>query len=455
MENFINSASNIPVIDGVAQIKNTLVATHQVISPTNRLLLPDFKTVIRNHLDGSDALSNTEINTFLASTALLHCLDGWAYLSHAIDSLITGDSRIAIHLGYYSELRASMSFLSSEGIGIFNNGYISADATNSIQRNPTRDRVTTTSINPSTHQFIWNSLDTWINSIVKPTNPSDLLGVFSVDGKNFNEWLTHFPYTSPNSGILVLKNWLSSWNFDINHFKKDREVRNVVSYQTPNLNVSQNIYTLNQNIDKLNSFWDILEPSGKNRFQLLDKYLLRELLRIIYDQQTNSVKAANTFESLVRKTIANMGLTVQQSFINFMISHDEHELFVESFNTSIDPATNSLNPLSVIARATLMLRISTGSVSHILNRGGMTKEDLDFLWDKYGMENGFWTTGDLPEDFISLWEDIKDEVEQVTTWANTKKPDLDLHTMYSDANVPYSLNFFKQFHRAGLWGMSL
>ena len=455
MENFINSASNLPVIDGVTQIRNALVASRQVISPANRLLAQDFKTVLRKHFDGSDLVSNIEINTFLASSSLLHCLDGWGYLSHAIDSLLTGDSRISIHLAYYSELRASMSFLSSEGIGIFNNGYISADAYNNIQRNPTRDRVTTDPINPSTHQFIWNSLDTWINSIVKPANPSDLLGVFSVDGKNFNDWLTHFPYTSPNSGIIVLKHWLSSWNFDINHFKKDREVRNIVSYQTPNLNVSPNVYTLNQNIDKLNSFWNILEPSGNNRFQLLDKYLLRELLKIIYNQQTTSVKNANTFENLVRTTISNMGLTVQQSFIDFMVSNDQHNLFVESFNTTIDPTTNSLNPLSVIARATLMLRISTGSVSHILNSGGMTKQDLDFLWDKYGLENGFWTVGDLPTDFISLWEDIKDDIEEVTSWAHTKRPDLNLHAVYNDTSLPFSLNFFKQFHRAGLWGISI
>lgn len=454
MENFINSASNIPVIDGVVQIKSTLISNNQLINPTNSLLL-DSRSAITNHFNGSNLIPNVEINTFLASTTLLHCLDGWGYLSNAIDSLLKGDSRIAVHLAYYSELRATMSFLSSEGIGIFNYDYISADIANNIQKNPPRDRITTAPIKSGTHQFIWNSLDTWINSIVKPTNPSDLLGVFSVDGKNFNDWLTHFPYTSPNSGILVLKKWLSSWNFDINHFKKDREVRNIVSYQTPNLNVPQNIYTLNENIDKLNSFWDILEPSGSNRFQLLDKYLLRDLLTIIYDQQTNSVKQANTFESLVRKTISNMGLSVQQSFINFMVSHEHHDLFIESFNTTIDPTTNSLNPLSVIARATLMLRISTGSLSHILNSGGMNKEDLDFLWDKFGIENGFWTNGDSPADFISLWEDIKDEVEEVTTWANTKKPDLDLHTMYSDGSLPYSLNFFKQFHRAGLWGISI
>ena len=61
-----------------------------------------------------------DLSKYIAVSALLHCLDGWSYLGKAIACHSAGDSNSARHMAYYSELRAGVSLMSEEGVGIFN-----------------------------------------------------------------------------------------------------------------------------------------------------------------------------------------------------------------------------------------------------------------------------------------------------------------------------------------------
>ncbi len=63
--------------------------------------------------------------------------------------------------------------------------------------------------------------------------------------------------------------------------------------------------------------------------------------------------------------------------------------------------------------------------------------------------------GHIPADFNKLWDNIKDHVEDVTEWAINEAPDLTLKKILEDETIVKSFNYFKQFHRAGLWGIAI
>lgn len=189
MQSFVDQASNIHIIEGAKIIKNKYLHQGILLDPTNPLIL-NSAHVIKNYLNGRITLTNDQVKTYMASSVLLHTLDGWGYLSSAIDNLLKGDPSIATHLAYYAELRASMSFLGAEGIGIFNSRHINLDSAGTINPNPPviqRYSNGRPKYNPygrpivietfGTHQFVWDVLEVWINSSAKPHN-NELLKVF-------------------------------------------------------------------------------------------------------------------------------------------------------------------------------------------------------------------------------------------------------------------------------------
>ena len=86
----------------------------------------------------------------------------------------------------------------------------------------------------------------------------------------------------------------------------------------------------------------------------------------------------------------------------------------------------------------------------------LVNEELPYPSEtRYGVENGFWHSGNAPADFNDLWDDIRDHVEKITDWADTKKPNLSLSQVYEDPDIPFAFNYYKQFNRVGLWGIAL
>ena len=87
------------------------------------------------------------LSQYIAASCVLHCADGWAYLGKAILAVLRGDPHRSRHFGYYAELRAAMSLLASEGIGVFDKKHAVIDARNS---------VALFTGNYGTHQFAWD-----------------------------------------------------------------------------------------------------------------------------------------------------------------------------------------------------------------------------------------------------------------------------------------------------------
>src|SRR5690606_15596582 len=64
------------------------------------------------------SLKDRQVAEYISVSTLTHCTDGWNYLSRSIESILSGDEMSSIHLAYYAELRAVLSLMATQGIGI-------------------------------------------------------------------------------------------------------------------------------------------------------------------------------------------------------------------------------------------------------------------------------------------------------------------------------------------------
>lgn len=430
IQDFIDNASSIAIKDGFLNLKANHFTKNEFLDDSNPLKLATRNTII-DHFNGIRTLTIDEVKAYLASSSILHCVEGWNYLSASIHSFLNGEIPISIHLAYYAELRASSSFLSTEGIGVFDNKHFSISSNGQINECP----------NNPTHKFLWEALNCWINS----PNNSDVFDYFFYNGKSFNEWLQYIPQSnSVNVSSLFLKEWLKDWSFDINKFQEDRKARNFFSYR-PNFNQVTNI-DLATKIEKINSFWKILEPSSSNRFPLLDKYLFELFLKKIHSVNEQAGITLSLVD-MIDKTFQNAGMSIDVALKQNIINNINHTIFEKAKLVSTD--VNMLpDPFAIIARSILLLRLASGAISHLLKESNIGKQELDFFINNIGIDGGFWSPTEAPVDYCDLWTDINDlliDFEELAT-----DPTVTLNKINN-----LNISIYSQFTRAAIWGTGL
>lgn len=440
---FIDNASSNPIIDGAILIKQNNIP-NGVLLENDHPLIGDCINNIKNN---ESSITADHFKTYIALSSIVHSMDGWEYLASAIEAIVNGNHSVAIHLAYYSELRGSMSFLATEGIGIFDKKHFNLNSVSAL--NPSSEFN-------GTHQAVWLMINLWTNSAQKPEN-SDILSVFSVSSKTFQEWVEAFPYATTLSAKTIIQKWIQEWNLDVDLLQADRNTRNEVSYRPQRNTVnSRSEIEYGKSILEIQNIWELIEPSETNRFNLLDRHLLKLFLRRIYDSLAQDVKDANSFDDLVTQTLTNLGLPNDDSFSNFLRANSRHSIFDYANKNAYDIINNKLNVIAILSRALLMLRLSTGCASLIFKKARYSIRDLNVLWEIYGVENGFWKTGEKPENFEDLWDEINDHLETIKNWLEESEiEDLVANDVLKDEAISHSIKYFKQIHRAMLWGFYL
>jgi len=156
----IQNASASAVIDAARTLRRDCFPGGRWIGPRNRYAINTVKRIT------ADAPRRTppspkslQLSQYIAASVILHCFDGWSYLSHSVESLLDGDIATAVHLAYYAELRAAMSFLASEGISIFDYKHFWCDNTGNYNV-----------FCGSTHTVVWQALEEWAVSSARRTS---------------------------------------------------------------------------------------------------------------------------------------------------------------------------------------------------------------------------------------------------------------------------------------------
>ena len=424
------------VVDGMNIIKANYLANGEFLPNTNPLKIDSFNS-IKNHFTITNPfkINTDDLKAYMATSVITHCFDGWLYLSHAIDSLLKGDKGIAIHLAYYSELRGTLSFLARQGISVNNRNNLGLNNTG----------ILNSSTNGGTHIATWKYLESWINS--NSINHVNLLDCFSVRSKSLNEWVGFMPSpVTPNIASQYALSWMKDWSFDIQNYESDHIFRDTVTYQPQRLRDNSSI-DFRVKFSAISNIWKFLEPNGSDKFALLDKYLFSMLIKGIYD---NNIPADSgiRFEDYVSKTFVNAGMSMDMSVNSIINSGINNILFRMAKDSAVQTPNGELQPLNIISRALLMLRIASGCTNNLLNTAGITNANIDFYLNNLGNNNGHWK-GATPNNFEVLWEDVVRSVENIDELVNEPE-EMILHDLYS--TFPEELHHFKQVSRACFWG---
>ena len=336
---------------------------------------------------------------YIASSAPLHLVDGWNYLSRAFDAATRGDRSSAYHLSYYAELRAAMSLLAAEGIGIFNNRHYAIDA-----------NLEPTEFRRGTHEAVWMILSAWAQI---PGRASNLLESISVEFKSLSNWLSSIGVVTPSQQIIA-QEWLNSWSLDLNVFSQDRVRRNENSYRPTRIRTPAP-RTVNPRLELVNpllSFWEQMEPQHNGTRATLDVTLLRMAVRLVVDKGICNYASFRQALNAIRKNMSEPTLQALRDGGTGAAAVFRAAAVKDFYGKPATP---------ILARSLLMLRLASGSTASLLSSAGLSKDELKFWWDPLGRDLGLWQ---LPDDyaiFPDLWNDVSDArdeaIEEISTIA--------------------------------------
>ncbi len=385
----------------------------------------------------------SHLRQYIAASSLTHCMDGWSFLGRAIEAHLKGDSDVSRHLGYYSELRAAMALLASEGIGVFDNNHFIVDNHRTCKGIPG---------DKSTHKFTWEALEFWIST----NAATDLIfSVIKPGGLPLKEWMNNF-HIGSGSRSIIASNWLKQWGIDIKRLCEDRDSRNFASYR-PTAFTAPRALNIDNIVDQLSDFWVLFEPSETLRFAKLDRFLLKDSLQTFFKFNHPQKRTHTQAKNIFRQQIDNMlhfispsDLTSQE-WSNFLNNSDS-TLILSDARGQVGH-TDPNHHRQVIARASLLLRISTGSCSNFLC--SLNQEDINslcFWWTRIGEDRCLWHNGNEPENIIDLWADIHDALQDLISWddSSTEKSYYNFWKINGS-----SASTLGTCERIGLWGLGL
>lgn len=449
----LHDSSRASILSALWDVKGNFVSK-EWLGSRNKYVESPF-TKIKEDIDNSKSISHKQLREYIGASAILHCKDGWEYFSNAVSSILKGNSSNSIHFSYYAELRASLSFLSSDGIGVFNGYNIFVDQNDKCDF--INDRTTTGKINRrQTHEFVWHAINEWSN---EPAKSSRILEVIRVSGKSLKQWLAAAEMLSGSPLVNTLtKDWLHEWSLDLAILNEDHNFRNIVSYNPQGVRHSK-IYdsSIRKEMDFIITKWQLTTPSISEKFQILDYYLLREALEKFYDVKYVRTGSSSrpSWKKYYSDIMSNLGLSVSSnsSLINFLLRKSYRTLspiFSEAKKGYIDDR-GAYRPLGILARAFLLLRLATASIEDLLNESNITKSDLEFWWREIGIKKGLWETGTEPNQFSDLWADINTAIIDYNNFKTANAQSYELKKL-QDHNG-FRSDRLTQFHRAYLWGI--
>ena len=393
--------------------------------------------------DARGAFKDLQLTDYICASTVGHCFDGWSYLGRAMEAELSGDPGAARHLGYYAELRAAMSLLACEGIGIFHNSHavVKTDGICSRFGN-----------SKGTHQVVWEVLDEWSG-----TNKCNdrLLGVIQPGGIPLTQWIEQFG----GSTRFVTRNWLRKWGLDLRRLRSDRDARNLASYRPASVSGAPPA-GVEQTIAAVDELWTLCDPGGGRGFPFMDRHLLRQVLVQLFERRGDGLGVPSElgrFAHDVERMLNALGMgTRQTEFQRFLTFHTETE--TEPSSLLIDAggdveADHVDHSKQVLARATLLLRLATGSVSQLLKESGSDFErELDFWWNSEAVRRRLWSEEGGPGSFSDLWGDVELALEDAVDWLESPETETSHWGFWTErGRAGWMLSTVE---RAFLWGLA-
>ena len=371
-----------------------------------------------------------KLGEYIACSAPLHLADGWNYLSRAFDAISHGDRNSAYHLAYYAELRAAMSLLATEGIGIFDRRHIALD----IYLHPTF-------LNRSTHLATWLVLSAWSN---EPGRAVRLLEAITIESKNLSEWLELVGVVAPTQQ-LVANEWLQAWSVDLEIIDTDQGRRNEMSYRPAGIRIPAPppVDPQSELVSPIFNSWDELGPTITGATAALDLSLLREALRLVVREgMCNYTSFCQAVESLEGK----------MSSLTYQALTTPSESATAIFDSAGTDNARRKTATPILARSLLMLRLASASIASLLKTANVSKSDLEFWWSPLGTDLGLWESPADIDTFTDLWANVAEAKDEADVRLSSIQNELSVRTVANVLSQDVSLT---QFSRASMWLLGL
>jgi hypothetical protein len=380
---------------------------------------------------------------YIAASSILHCADGWSYLGKSIISLLRGDPHRSRHFGYYAELRAAMSLLASEGVGIFNKRHILINAPHS---------VSPLSGDYGTHQFAWDCLEFWSS---QPSSGDLFSKIIKPYGRTLDDW-----FHPIGGGVAVASqasHWFQQWGMDLRMGLDDRNARNESSYRPDGLPRSWRI----KGADALNlvrDIWMSLEPNLESPFKNIDDYVLRIAVETAFRGQNGvtPLRAPAKYQRFIEAILNSQDFPVPvrgrwMSFLTRKISSGDPSIFVLSQQSPNDPNSSHAG---IIARATLLLRVASGSASELIRSAGLPANSISFWWNEFGPDRGLWEGSKPSEELVDLWADVEPLLNDIDSFQSRHQAS-DQTFLRLGSELAHALVGLGGTERVAVWSLSV
>ncbi len=432
------------IIDCLTTLKTTTFSTNKWLKGTNH-----FKTgatdkirSVRRHITINP--NSPDLREYISTSTIIHCLDGWTYLSQSISSYLDGNDPEALHLAYYAELRATLSFLACQGIAVFENEHYyiktNGDCVKFNKDGNFGDRRRN-----GTHQISWDLLNEWASH---HSNAQYFLNKIKVKGISLSDWLTAFlgnPATSGMTTIGLVKSLLRTWCMDIPTIQKDRDARNYCSYSPQNMN-GHPTPLFNDKLYDICEINKLLEPSGpSSKYTLLDSNILKAILVMAFNDILNK---SGVYNDKIDTICSQFGI-IDPDFITLLKDENVIHKVFECGKIPAMNVNNEIFPFNVISRALLILRISTMACEEVRNRAGLNKNDLDFWLSEIIDSAGLGDYSTITN-IVDLWADKNEAIEEITKLFNSGNV---LKIIPTNRSNSYDIWQLKKMQSACFWGM--
>jgi hypothetical protein len=344
-------------------------------------------------------LDHGEMAAYISASAPVHVIDGWSFLGRAVESTLRGDAYSAIHFGYYAELRAAMSLLAGEGIGILSQWHAVLDKSGICEPFPPNP-----SLNPKkrpkagTHSVVWPILRYWSTL----QRAADLIDdIISPSSVSLSQWL--IAAGAAGKARAVAQNWLTSWGLDLAIVADDHDKRNLASYRPSEFRRAQRLdaSTITEFVEQL---WRLFEPAPSPRFPSVERLLLRSAVR-------SAASKPPTGPDLQQ---LGLGFSDAAEWASFLAAVDDPKPFQLAAQSS--PIEDPFCHLQVVSRAALLLFVATSAARRLLTGAAYTTNTSAFWWARHGEDRGLWSAGTVPQDPLDSWADILLALDECDAW---------------------------------------
>jgi hypothetical protein len=403
------------------------------------------KTINRIRLDtaATGAIRPKPLAQYIASSAILHCADGWSFLGRAVHCLLKGDPHRVVHLAYYAELRAALSLLASEGIGVFSTRHFIVDGVSSVRELPSR---------PSTHVAVWNYLKFWSSLKRSGDLFADIIAPGSVSLATWFEGMSLELFVRPKA-----KSWLGQWSLDIGLFADDHDLRNHSSYRPDG--IPEPWYLEGQGVLQFaTELWEACEPSSVALFDEIDRYVLRLTVESAYRGRYNRAPDADPFhfaaflDTLIsRQSFEASAASEWKRFLIRQAVPNDPKIFTYSSQFPIEGEGTSY--ASILSRAALLLRLATGSGLKLIRSAGITGAQIEFWWSQLGINRGIWAGARSQSELVDLWDDIEALIGDVRQFQHETEPTAQSFHLIG-SQIPQVVAGLGGCERIAIWGLA-